>query len=180
MGVLLRQKPVKLVASVIFRDEKYWEYAWKKLKRLYGLLEPFEKNMPFDYTDYYCKEFGKPLKRKLICFKKLVRKDGISKIKIATNGIEDSCRKDGKRTVNIDPGYVTEAKLVLLTTKDYVHRIYIGGKIFAECTLFFQDGTFNAWPWTYPDYGSKELVEYFNGVREMYMKDIKGLSPARD
>ena len=97
-------------------------------------------------------------------------KEKAAEIKLITNRIEDRFRKDRKRTVNIDPGYVTEAKLVLLTTKDYTHRVYIGKRIFAESTLFFQDGTFKSWPWTYPDYASAEMVSYFNQVRELYMQ----------
>ena len=86
--------------------------------------------------------------------------------------MEDRSRSNGARTVNIDPGYITEAKLVLLTAKDFSHRIYQKDGIFAESTLFFQDHSFRPWPWTYPDYASAEMVEYFNQVRELYMADI--------
>ncbi|MFH1304964.1 MAG: DUF4416 family protein, partial [Candidatus Omnitrophota bacterium] len=118
-------------------------------------------------------ELGSRLKRKVICFRILHPKEKIFRIKLATNRIEDRFRVNGKRTVNIDPGYVNDAKLVLLTTKDYTHRIHIGGSIFAESTLFFQEGSFRRWPWTYPDYASEELVDYFNDVRKIYMEDIK-------
>ena len=118
-------------------------------------------------------EMGKPLMRKLVCFKKLVEKEDISRIKLKTNELENHFSAGKNRTVNIDPGYVTEAKLVLLTTKDYTHRVYIGKRIFAESTLFYQDGEFRPWPWTYPDYASKELASYFEKIREIYIKDIK-------
>ncbi|MFH1847482.1 MAG: DUF4416 family protein [Candidatus Omnitrophota bacterium] len=174
MGDIERQRKVKLIASIIFRDEECLNYAQRELKRCYGRIEPLlEKVLPFDYTDYYENEFGKPLKRKLICFEKLIAKDGIYKIKLAANRIERGAKKHNKRQVNIDPGYVTEAKLVLLTTKNYTHRIYLAGGIFCEVTLFFQNNTFNPWKWTYPDYGSKELISYFNKVREVYMQNIK-------
>jgi hypothetical protein len=169
MGGLVKQKPVKLVASIIFKEEKYREYAEKRLKKAYGLLEPLEKTLPFDHTDYYYKEFGRPLKRKLVCFRKLLAGEKIPTVKLTTNKIEDSCLIGGKRVVNIDPGYVTDAKLVLLTTKDYTHRVYVGRRIFAESTLFFRDGAFRPWPWTYPDYASQELISYFNEVRKIYM-----------
>ncbi len=169
MGVSVKQKPVKLVASLIYKEERCRESAERRLKRAYGPLEPLEKTLPFDRTDYYYGEFGRPLKRKLICFKKLFSKENISGIKLETNTLEDRFRSGVKRTVNIDPGYVTDAKLVLLTTKDYTHRIYIGKRIFAESTLFFQDGSFHPWPWTYPDYASPEIVSYFNEVRDVYL-----------
>ena len=167
MGVLARQKPVKLVASIIFKEEISLQYAEERLKRTYGRLHAPEKILPFDYTDYYYKEFGRPLKRKLICFEEPLSKERVPSVKLATNRIEDRSRVKGKRTVNIDPGYLTDAKLVLLTTKDYIHRLYLGKGIFAESTLFFQDGTFNPWPWTYPDYASRELISFFNEVRKI-------------
>ena len=170
MGALGDQRPVKLVSSIIFRDDGIRREVEDRLKKLYGSFEPLEEIFPFDYTDYYYDELGGPLKRKLVCFKRLIGKEKASEIKLITNRIEDRFRKDRKRTVNIDPGYVTEAKLVLLTTKDYTHRVYIGKRIFAESTLFFQDGTFKSWPWTYPDYASAEMVSYFNQVRELYMQ----------
>jgi len=170
MGKIFKQKKVKLVASIIFREDNMREKAEGKLRRLYGATEPLEKELPFDYTDYYSGEMGTSLKRKLICFKKLISKENVSKTKIRTNGIEGLFSREGKRTVNIDPGYITEAKLVLLTTKDYTHRIYVGKQIFAESTLYFCDGVFRSWPWTYPDYASEEMKSYFNDVRRLFIK----------
>ena len=173
MGVLEQQKPVKLFSSVIFQKQELAEKAIKELVNLYGELEDKELSAPFDYTDYYEEEMGKPLFRRLICFKNLIKKGGIAMVKHETNRIEEEFMVDGKRTVNLDPGYITEAKVVLLTTKDYTHRIYIGDKIFAESTLFFKDGSFASWPWTYPDYASQELKGYFNEARDLYMKNRK-------
>ena len=172
MGKLEEHKPVKLVTSLIYKDDTVCENAEKALKDLYGSTEPAEKTWPFDFTDYYTEEMGSPLKRKVICFKDLVSAAGVAEIKVETNRIEGLFSDNSKRRVNIDPGYVTAAKLVLLTTKDYNHRVCIGKKIFAEVTLFFREGTFEAWPWTYPDYSSEEMIEYFNGIRQIYMDDI--------
>jgi len=167
-----KQDPVKLVASIIFRDNKYLEYAVKKLRNAYGDIEPLTWSGPFDFTDYYRSEFGSPLQRRLLCFKKLVSVSGIFRVKKLTNRIEDKTRIKGNRNVNIDPGYITEAKLVLLTTKDYMHRIYLDRGIYAETTLCYQSNGFKAWPWTYPDYASPALGGYFNEVRSLYRKDL--------
>jgi hypothetical protein len=171
MGSLVKQRPVKLVVSLIYKDKDRMEIAEKRLNKLYGPEEPLEKTLPFDYTDYYTAEFGGPLTRKMLCFKIPVGIEGIAKIKLASNAIEDKLKVDGKRTVNIDPGYVTEAKLALLTTKDYTHRVYIGKNIFAEVTLHFKNGSFRAWPWTYPDYSTPEMIGYFNAVRDIYLRE---------
>lgn len=173
MGKVLKKKAVRLIASIIFKDKKYLDKAEKSLKKLYGPIDALEKILPFDYTDYYCDEMGSGLKRKIISFEKLIDKEKLAKTKLDTNSLEDSLSIGGKRTVNIDPGYVTEAKLVLLTTKDYTHRVYIGRGIFAEVTLFFKEGSFRSWPWTYPDYASDEMISYFNKVRELYVNGAR-------
>ena len=176
MGAEIKQRPVKLVASIIFKEENFLKETEKELKKLYGEFESIEKIAPFDYTDYYEAEMGRPLTRKLVCFKKLVEMENISEAKLETNKIENRFSSDRKRAVNIDPGYVTEAKLVLLTTKDYTHRVYVGRRIFAESTLFFQDGKFMPWPWTYPDYASEDLISYFEKVRGIYIQNIKSVA----
>lgn len=173
MGELVTQKPVKMIVSVIFKEEVQAERAEEKLKKLFGPIEEVQRVFDFDKTDYYYEEFGRPLKRKLISFKKLLDRKRVPGAKLATNRLEDAFKLEGKRTVNIDPGYVTEAKLVLLTTKDYTHRVHVGRNIFAESTLFFQDGEFRSWPWTYPDYASRELKDFFFEVRELYIRDTR-------
>ena len=117
---------------------------------------------------------GGGLKRRFLGFKKLVRLERIAKVKLETNDIERRLSINGKRTVNIDPGYVDMAKLVLLSTKDYSHRVHIGNGIFAEVTLHYKDKRFNFWPWTYPDYKSLEYARIFGIIRDIY-RDTKGV-----
>ena len=173
MRLTKKHNPVKLITSFIYKDEKCLESAEKAVRKHFGGYEPVISEMPFDYTDYYTEEFGSPLKRKLVAFKKRVNTETVYKAKLITNKIEDRLKRDGRRRVNIDPGYITEAKLVLLTTKDYSHRLYVGGNIFAEVTLYYQNDAFRSWPWTYPDYASDEIKDYFFKVRNIYMKQIK-------
>jgi hypothetical protein len=175
MGILTRHGPVKLVCSVIYRDAGALKKAEEGLLRLFGCLEPAEKILAFDYTDYYHGEMGGPLLRKVMCFKDLVPVGKAYRTKLATNLLEERLADVGCRTANIDPGYVTAAKLVLLTTKDYIHRVYVGGGIFADPTLFFKDGAFCSWPWTYPDYSSAAMREYFGTVRSLYLKNLKDM-----
>jgi len=69
--------------------------------------------------------------------------------------------------VNIDPGYLTPAKLILATTKDYSHRLYLGRGIYGEIILVYSCGSFKPLPWTYPDYRSEDYSKYFSRVREV-------------
>jgi hypothetical protein len=116
---------------------------------------------------------GPSLKRIFYGFKRLVDLNNIHKTKIKANGLERKLSKHGKRTVNIDPGYIDMAKLVLFSTKDYTHRMHIANGIYAEVTLHYKDRSFNSWPWTYPDYQSKEYLDILHKIRDLYKQQIK-------
>jgi len=170
MGEMLYPiKKVKLISGLISNDEALLDKIGCRLeKRLKNKIDFKSDIIDFNYTDYYDEEMGLSLKRRFLSFKKLVRLETLSKVKLETNDIEKRFSVNGKRSVNIDPGYVDMAKLVLLSTKDYSHRIHIGDGIFAEVTLHYKDKRFNFWPWTYPDYKSEEYARIFDTIRDMY------------
>ena len=169
MGKIYPLKKVKLIAGLISNDEALLDKIGYRLeKRLKNKIDFKSDVIDFAYTDYYDKEMGGGLKRKFLSFKRLVRLETIAKVKLLTNDIEKRFCIDGKRAVNIDPGYVDMAKLVLLSTKDYSHRVHIGNGIFAEVTLHYKDKRFNFWPWTYPDYKSGEYARIFGIIRDIY------------
>lgn len=172
MGKVFSYPPVKLIAGFIFNDEKAFSKAKTILVKRFGEMDFESRVLPFTYTDYYEKEFGAGLKRVFVSFKKLVPLDRLARIKIITNSIEDRLSVKKRRTVNLDPGFVDLAKLVLATTKDFCHRIYLDKGIFAEVTLYYKDKSFRHWDWTYPDYRTPEYIQIFNHIRELYAKQI--------
>jgi hypothetical protein len=153
--------------SIFTRQDALFGVIEKILTRKFGPIDFTSPIFDFNQTQYYEKEFGANLKRKFISFKKLINPESLWKIKNITNNLENKFSKDAKRLVNIDPGYISQASLVLASTKDFSHRIYIKKGIYQEITLIFKDRTF--WPlaWTYPDYQSKELVEIFIRIRDI-------------
>ncbi|NIR15998.1 MAG: DUF4416 family protein, partial [Desulfobacterales bacterium] len=56
---------------------------------------------------YYAKEMGWPLHRRFVSFEPLIRPLRIVEIKLTTNRIENENLQDGKRQINIDPGYIS-------------------------------------------------------------------------
>ena len=96
-------------------------------------------------------------------------------IKRTTNKIENGYLQDGKRQVNIDPGYISLERLVLATGKNYTHRIYLSKGIFADLTLIFHKGSFSPLQWTYEDYASPEIIAFFNDVRDRYKGQLRGI-----
>lgn len=174
MGKIKRYPPVKLIIGVIFKDEKYFLKAIPLLEKRFGRIDLQSLTFDFSFTDYYEKEFGSGLKKKFISMQRLVDAGALSEIKIFTNKIEKNFSKSGLRLINIDPGLIDLAKLVLASTKDFSHRISLGKGIFAEITLIYQDKNYRPLDWTYPDYKSTGYMDFFKQVREIYARQIKG------
>jgi hypothetical protein len=164
-----RHLPVKLIVGLIFSQESLFEKTETLLSRKFGDVDFRSPILSFNHTDYYEKEFGKNLKRNFLSFNKLVKPEGLAKIKLYTNRIEDRFRKEEKRQINIDPGYLTDSKLILATTKNFRHRIYLKKGVYAEVTLYYAAGSFHPWEWTYPDYKTKGYIEIFNQIRRIYI-----------
>ncbi len=173
MGFTRRHHAVKLIIGFIFKDEAVLAKTEHLLERHFGEVDLRTKILPFYHTDYYKKEFGLDLRRQFISFKKLIPAEQLPKIKIITNKLEAKFSKNKLREINIDPGYLDLAKLVLASTKNYVHRLYLNKGIFAEMALFYRDKTFKPWEWTYADYRTQEYIDIFNQIREIYSNQIK-------
>ncbi len=168
MGVPYKSRRVKLIIGLLSNDAVIMSKACSALSRAFGKIDCESSDADFTQSDYYEKEMGSNLKRKFLSFEKLLDLNDVYKVKLRTNILEKKFSRDGKRVVNIDPGYLDFAKLVLFSTKDYTHRIYINKGIFAEVTLFYKDGKYNSWPWTYPDYKSEPYKETFDIIRALY------------
>ncbi len=177
MGKITLVNPVKMITGFIFKDETVFRKTLILLKKNFGKIDFESPALKFDYTDYYENEFGKGLSRKFVSFKKLVLPDRLAKIKSLTNTLELNLTFNNKRIINIDPGYLDLAKLVLATTKDFAHRIYLKHGIYAEVTLFYSKNSFTFKEWTYPDYRTPEYIEIFNHIREIYARQKKLLPP---
>lgn len=173
MSQSIPHKKVKLIIGFIFKENAVLKKAQSFISKKIGSFDSESDIFAFSQTDYYKQEFGENLKRKFVSVKRLFSPEGIYKAKLISNKIENSISMGGKRLINIDPGYITESKLVLFTTKDYSHRIYLGKGIYAEITLKFLRGTFSPLETTYPDYKSEGYIKFFNNIRAIYRNDVK-------
>lgn len=164
---------VKLFAAITFNDEEIYENVKLELEKNYGPIEIRSAIYDFIYTQYYSHEMGFNLKKQLLGFKELIIKDSLADIKLKTNDIESIFSVGDKRTVNIDPGYLTGAKVVLATTKNFDHRVYLGKGIFADMHLRYRHGKFLIHEWTYPDYRDMVVIEFLARLRNIYMKEYR-------
>ncbi|MGD8453172.1 MAG: DUF4416 family protein [Phycisphaerae bacterium] len=178
-------QPVKLVIGLLSGDQDLLRRARHLLSREYGDVDTESDVWPFTMTDYYEPEMGPGLRRWFLSFQRLIRPEALAEIKRHTNELEqtiaaDCLRPDCPRPVNIDPGYLDLARLILATTKDRAHRIYVGLGIYAEVTLQFAQGAWQPASWTYPDYRQTTYHAFFDGVRERYRSQLKQLEAWND
>ena len=175
MGEIKEHPPVKLIMGMIAAHEGLFASVEESLSGRFGVIDFHSDVMIFDYTDYYIKEMGPDLTRKFIGFEKLIHPEELVEIKLSTNDLEKEFLHldTHRRQVNLDPGYLSAAKLVLASTKDHIHRIHLRNGIYAENTLRMEKKTFRPWPWTYPDYRSEKYIEIFNAIRQAYMEQLR-------
>jgi hypothetical protein len=167
MGTIQAPDKVKLFAGLLLAQGQEMERVEPLLTERWGAVDARSETIPFTFTGYYAPEMGEGVRRLWISFRDLVAPEALARIKVATNALETGFLKDGRRQVNIDPGYITPAKVVLASTKDFSHRIYIGEGIYAEITLLYRHGEFVALPWTYPDYQSAAATAFLTEARDI-------------
>lgn len=178
MGIPTIPEPVKLVCAVMGRDESKLAEGRELLADRFGAVELAGPVFDFTFSSYYEREMGDGLVKQFLGFGPLANPEDLAEVKRTSNDLEAGLvRSDGMtgRGLNIDPGYVNGGQLVLATTKNYSHRIYIGKGIFAEVTLVYTRGAFTPLPWTYRDYRTEEALAFFIRVRGAFL-DQRGKS----
>ncbi len=158
--------------SAFARQPETVRAAVEALSENLGPVVKASEWFPFDFTDYYTPEFGRPLVRAFFFFGLRPQED-LVRVKYWTYELEKRFSVSGRRTVNLDPGYLLLSRLVLATFKDFAHRIYLGRGVFAEVTLIFREGSYRPLPWTYPDYAHPETIALFNRMRAEYKELLK-------
>jgi hypothetical protein len=178
MGIIRNPLPAKLFAGMISPEPTLFDACSNLLIESFGPLDYESGVMPWDTSDYYRDEMGKSLYRKFIFFRDLVDPGRLAAVKLFTNSLEGRyVLKDAdrpRRRINIDPGYVTEAKVVLASTKDFSHRLYIGDNIYAEVTLRYgsKERSFTACDHTYFDFRTDAYRILFNKARDVLREGL--------
>jgi len=167
-------EPALLFTGALYSDSAIFESSKELLRNNFGEILFESLPVPWDYSFHYRNELGSPISRQFIFFKNMLDSDTIADIKLKTIEIEDLLSLNGKRRINLDPGYLTLAKIVLASTKNYSHRIHLKKGIYGEVTLIYysKDGTFKPHLFTYRDYQDKACINTFLHVRELLKKKL--------
>lgn len=148
----------------------------RELTEMFGPVAEVGPSYPMAaFSRYYEKEMGAGLQKQFISFERPVPMDRLARCKRETQTLEKKFQSEpGKRLFNIDPGLVTSYSVILSTSKNHAHRIYLRQGIFAEVTLIFRRRCYHPLPWTYPDYQSPSALRFFEQVRARVGKEVDG------
>ncbi|HXG52133.1 MAG TPA: DUF4416 family protein [candidate division Zixibacteria bacterium] len=177
MGAPREPDPVKYFAALLYSDAGLFEAVARELETIFGCVEAVSEPLPWNVSTYYEREMGPNLVRRFVSFAPLGSPDRLAGFKLSAQVIEERHGelRDGivRRRVNVDPGYLEAGKIVLASTKNAGHRVYLGSGIFAEATLIYRGGAFQPQPHTYRDYAWAPTLAFFAAVRAAYLKQLR-------
>ena len=129
MGEIFPPKPVLPIVAASSRYAEALSWGRERLSQKFD--SEIVASPPFDFnqTDYYESSMGEKLKKQFFAPLKLVEPDFLAQMKVETNDWEaayfESHEGPETRPLNLDPGYISEDKLVLASTKNHAHRLYL-------------------------------------------------------
>ncbi len=156
-----------LFSGILYSNDSWYLKAFELLVSKFGEIAMCSPPITWDFSDYYKDELGDKIIRRFVFFKNLIEQNELSRIKIITNNLEELLATGNKRNVNLDPGYLTPAKIVLASTKDYSHRIYLNNGIYAEVSLIYKKNCFIPYLNTYKDFQDNRYIEIFMTARKL-------------
>jgi hypothetical protein len=169
MGEIHLPTCVVLILAASSRYNAALDWTRERSTQIFGPIALVSEAFDFTETEYYSATMGTELKKKFFAFERLIDPAALAGIKVGTNDWETEYAALGAhaelRPLNLDPGYITPAKLVLASTKDHAHRIYLRDGIYAEVTLSYRQRHWQPLEWTYPDYRRADYQEFFTQCR---------------
>ena len=163
-------EPVIRICAVISRHDSARQWAAQQLTEVWGKPLHISEELPFDGGGFYQPSMGTNLVKPLIGFHALADPAGLADWKQQTNQFEKDYAlahpHDESRPLNMDPGYLSQAKLVLATMKDRDHRLYLRDGVFAEVTLNYMGKKWVHHRWTYPSYRTESVAEFVTQCRQ--------------
>ncbi|HLP46940.1 MAG TPA: DUF4416 family protein [Candidatus Kapabacteria bacterium] len=168
MGIEKEFNKVKLFSGIIYGNTRVYEEIKKILADLFSPVDLEVGPFDFVFTTYYNREMGSPLFRRFISFEKLISPEELPDIKIRTDQIEMETAVNGNRLINLDPGYLSEANVIIATTKNHYHRVPLSKGIYAHIEYVIKKKKIIPLEWTYPDFKTPQYIAFFERLNLLF------------
>jgi hypothetical protein len=173
MGKISEFKKVKLFCGLIFSQTAVAEKVKAFLAEQFSAIDSQSAVIPFALTDYYQVEMGAPLFRQFVSFQELLSPEKLPQTKIFTNKLEKQLAIAGNRTVNLDPGYMSDANVIIATCKNHYHRVPLKRGIYAHLEYVLKNKQLSFLPWTYPDFQTEPYLAFFRQLFVLFKENSR-------
>ena len=165
-------RPVKLLMGILYGAQEDMDWAKGRLEQEFGPIDFVSAPSSFQFTGYYAKEMGPNLWRAFFSFERLIDPSALASIKLTTNRLEQERTEEGRRHVNLDPGYLDYYKIVLASGKPSGQKIYLGQGIHADPALYYDRG-WKPYDWGFPDFRAGTYNGIFTTIRGIYKRQCR-------
>jgi len=170
----------KQIVGALYSNPKWLERAKVQMRELDWNVQHQSLELPFDQTDYYAPEMGKSLKRCFLSMEGVQSLEFSADWKIITTEIENRLSRTGKRRINLDPGYLDQKRVVLLSGKEGPQKIYLRNGVWADLVLLKDKEGYRSLPWTFPDLRDGRYNDFFLQVRTELKAEISLRTKVRE
>jgi hypothetical protein len=179
MGSVKNHPPCLQLISAFSKHESALDWLWQRVATELSPIALLSPCFLFTESEYYRSSMGAPLRKQIAMLSRWYDPAELASHKLLSHQWESELNQnmesDVKRPLNIDPGYMSMTKLVLASTKNREHRIYLRNGIYAEVTLAFRDQQWIPFPWTYPDYQRDDFRVFFQDCRKHLAQRVSEL-----
>ena len=166
-------EPVKLLVALLWADPRSRDAALELLQARWGTIDFSGADHPFDVTNYYEREMGPSLQRRLVSFSRRIPPESLPAVKLAGNRIEEQLARRGRRRVNLDAGYLDHSKVVLASMKFAGQKIHLGQGVYADLMSRYRKGRYRPLEWAFPDFRDGRYDRDLAQIRDLYMVQRK-------
>lgn len=165
--------PVKVFVAILRSPTVDLDAARRLMIESWGPIDYTGEDVPFTVTGYYEPEMGSGLLRSMVAFEELVGPETLVELKLKANEIESELSSRGRRTVNLDVGYLDIHKAVLASGKYDAQKVHLGCGIYADIVCRYSGGEFRPYDWTFPDFRERRYDADFLEIRRLYKRQLR-------
>jgi hypothetical protein len=163
----------KRVLAVLTALPEWLPERVRILEASFGPVDYRSAFVPFSDDAYYAAEMGGPLWRGWLSFRGSVSPRDLPAWKRRARELEAQWAVAGRRSWNLDIGYLDSDKLVLASFKRGPLKLYLDQGVWADVILGYSQGAFQPAPRTFPDFRDGRYDKYLKVIREKMKAEMR-------